>query len=178
VVIELRAGGGQVNASSASSTASSMSKNETVIAKCDYSLTLNNDYVLCNCFPNESSPAYLKLVFKRNSEKNFWGKNDQIKVKSLKLVGKREVCLANNLQPAITVHDASICWYFEMLSTMAIMQSQVMPGLHTKILSITKLALQNMPPLSLTDDLKSSFLTPHVLNKVDEFFKNFLEYAL
>jgi hypothetical protein len=170
VVIELRAGESTNTAVSTNSV--SNLKNETVIAKCDYSLTLNTDYILCNCFPNDANPTYLKLVFKRNNDKNYWGKNsDQIKIKSIKLVGKREP----SVSPSVTVQDASICWYFEMLSSMAIMQSQIMPALHSKILHISKIALQNMPPLSLTYDLKNSFLTPNVLNKVDDFFKNFLE---
>jgi hypothetical protein len=38
-----------------------------------------------------------------------------------------------------------------------------------------RMALENMPPLSLAmQNSKRTFLTPHVLNKVDDFFQNFL----
>ena len=87
------------------------------------------------------------------------------------MIGKKEVTKSSK----ITVQDATICWYFEMLSAMALMQSQLMPPLHSKILSIAKSALKDMPPLSLKLETKDSFLTPHVLEKVDVFFKNFLE---
>jgi hypothetical protein len=77
VVIEVRAG-------------SNTTKIESVIAKCDYSLTNNTDYVICSCFPNDQEISYLKLVFKRANEKNFWSKlSDQIKVKSIRVVGKK-----------------------------------------------------------------------------------------
>ena len=162
VVIELKAG----------SSANGSNKSETIISKCDYGLTLNSDYVLCNCFPHEPAISYLKLVFKRNNEKNYWGKNsDQIKIKSIKLTGKREASVGAK----VTVQDASICWYFEMLSAMALMQSQIIPALHVKIMQISKIALDNMPPLSLAENVKNTFLTPHVLVKVDEFLKNFLQ---
>lgn len=78
VVIEIRAG--------------SANKSETIISKCDYNLTLNNDYLLCSCFPNDQNITYLKIVFKRNSERNYWGRNsDLIKIKSLKIVGKKKL---------------------------------------------------------------------------------------
>ena len=121
IIIEIKAG--------------SLNKPECTISKCDYNLTVNNDYLLCSCFPDDQNFSYLKIIFKRNGEKNFWGKNgDHIKIKSLKLVGKREVAKVTK----ITVQDASICWYFEMLSAMAIMQAQILPSLHSKILSISK----------------------------------------
>jgi hypothetical protein len=161
VVIEVRAGYSSSSDLNSSTTSlpiidnTILNKNgETLLAKCDYNLTLNNDYTLCTCFPafdtnynsnNETSSFsknnnqinYIKLVFKRNTEKSYWGKNnDQIKIKSLKLVGKREV--VSKRSDIISVEDASICWYFEMLSTMALMQSQLMPGLNSKILNITR----------------------------------------
>ncbi|CAF0766591.1 unnamed protein product [Brachionus calyciflorus] len=152
--------------------AGSSNKLETIVSKCDYNLTLNNEYTICNCFPNNQKITFLKIVFKRTTEKNYWGKNnDQIKIKSIKIAGKKVLA-----EPAsVTVQDASICWYFEMLSSIALIQSQLMPSLHSKILQITKNALQNMPPLSLTLDSKNTFLTPTVLEKVDSFLKNFLE---
>jgi hypothetical protein len=159
VVIEVRVG-------------SSTNKIETVISKCDYNLTLNNDYLLCSCFPTDQPLNYLKIVFKRNAEKNFWGKNsDQIKIKTLKLIGKKDIKKPSK----INVQDASLCWYFEMLSALTLIQTQLMPSLHSKILQISKTALQNIPPLSLTFESKKTFLTPHVLEKVDNFFKDFLQ---
>lgn len=89
---------------------SNAAKTETVIAKCDYSLTNNTDYVICSCFPSDQDISYLKIVFKRPSEKNsFWGKlSDQIKVKWIHLVGKR-------VQPATTsktsVQDAAVRFF-------------------------------------------------------------------
>jgi hypothetical protein len=158
VVIEVRVG--------------STNKIETIISKCDYNLTINNDYVLCSCFPTEHPLTYLKIIFKRNVEKNFWGKNsDQIKIKSLKLIGKKETKRPSK----ITAQDASICWSFEMLSALTLIQSQLVPSLHAKIMQISKTALQNMPPLSLTFESKNSFLTPNVLEKADSFFKSFFE---
>jgi hypothetical protein len=153
--------------------AGSQNKAECTLSKCDYNLTINNDYLLCSCFPEDQNFSYLKIAFKRSNEKNFWGKkeSDLIKIKSLKLTGKKESGKAKK----VTVQDASICWYFEMLSAMALMQSQIMPSLHSKILSIAKGALNDMPPLSLKFETKDTFLTPHVLEKVDLFFKNFLE---
>lgn len=121
IVIEVRTGGPE--------------KLETVVSKCDYNLTLNNEYSICNCFPNNQNITYLKIVFKRLNEKSYWAKvNDQLKIRSIKLVGQKVVSQA----PSLSVQDASICWYFEMLSAMALVQSQLMPSLHAKILQITK----------------------------------------
>lgn len=121
ITIEVRAGGPE--------------KLETVVSKCDYNLTLNNEYSICNCFPDNQSITYLKIVFKRSNEKSYWAKaNDQLKIRSIKLVGQKVVSHA----PSLSVQDATICWYFEMLSAMALVQSQIMPSLHTKILQITK----------------------------------------
>lgn len=127
LVIEVRAG-------------STLMKVETVIAKCDFNLTNNNDYLICSCFPSDQEINYLKIVFKRQNEKNFWNKiSDQIKVKSIKLVGKKIVSKSNK----ISVQDASVCWYFEMLSSLSLIQSQIIPSLHTKILQITKFVASN-----------------------------------
>lgn len=113
----------------------SPNKLETVISKCEYTLTLNNEYMLCSCFPTDNTFTYLKIIFKRTNERNFPGKtNDLIKIRSLKLVGKHE----QQKEPKTTVQDASICWYFEMMSTLAIMQSQLVPSLYSKILTMTK----------------------------------------
>jgi hypothetical protein len=113
----------------------SPNKLETVISKCEYTLTLNNEYTLCSCFPSDNSFSYIKIVFKRTNERNFPGKtNDLIKIRSLKLIGKNEILK----EPKTTVQDASLCWYFEMMSTMAIMQAQLMPNLFSKILTMTK----------------------------------------
>jgi hypothetical protein len=112
-------------------------KLETVVSKCDYILTINNDYLLCTCFPTDQNFTYLKIVIKKANENlaRFSGKtNDLIKVKSIKLVGKREI----PAEPKTTVLDASICWYFEMISSMALLQSQIMPNLISKILHMTK----------------------------------------
>ena len=116
----------------------SPTKVETVVSKCDYILTLNNDYMLCSCFPTDQKFTYLKIVIKRANEtlvRCFPSKtNDLIKLKSLKLLGKQEV----TAEPTTTVLDASICWYFEMISSVAIVQSQLMPALFSKILTMTK----------------------------------------
>ena len=111
-------------------------KIETVIAKCEYTLTINNEYTLCSCFPTDNSFSYIKVVFKRANDRNFPGKtNDLVKIRSLKLIGKHET----QKEIKTSVQDASLCWYFEMMSTMALMQSQLMPNLYSKILSMTKL---------------------------------------
>lgn len=93
VVIEVRVG-------------SNASKTENLVAKCDYSLTINNDYVICNCFPSDQEVSYLKLVFKRTNEKTFWNKlSDQIKIKWLQVVGKRVVPTSGS---KTSVQDASV----------------------------------------------------------------------
>ena len=50
-----------------------------------------------------------------------------------------------------------------MMSKMALMQTQLVPTLYSKILSMTKSTLTSMPPLSLL--YETSFLTPNVLEK-------------
>jgi hypothetical protein len=113
-------------------------KLETVIAKCDYNLTNNTDYLVCSCFPGDLEINYLRIVFRRQTEKNYWSKiSDQIKIKSIKLVGKKVVSKSSKT----SVQDASVCWYFEMLSSMSLVQSQLVPSLHSKILQITKLVI-------------------------------------
>ena len=68
----------------------SANKVETIVSKCEYTLTINNEYTLCNCFPTDNSFAYIKIVFKRTNERNFPGKtNDLVKIRSLKLIGKQ-----------------------------------------------------------------------------------------
>lgn len=132
------------------------------------------DDELSSSVSSGSQVNYVKLVFRRTNEKNYWGKNgDQIKIKSIKMVGKRMSMAAQSE----TIQDVGVCWYFEMLSVMALMQSQVMPALHVKILEISQRALEKMPPLSLTSGAKSTgFLSsPHVLQKVNDFFKVFIE---
>ena len=88
---------------------------------------------MCNFFStyNDNSFAYIKIVFKRTNERNFPGKtNDLVKIRSLKLIGKHET----QKEPKTTVQDASLCWYFEMMSKIALMQSQLVPTLYSKIL--------------------------------------------
>ena len=153
-------------------------RGETIVSKCDYMLTLGNQYELCNFFPSDQSLSYIKITFKRSGDRSFSGLkmiSELIKIKSIKLTGKKE----SNKTSKITVQDASICWYFEMLSSMALVQSQLMPSMYPKMLSITKSALKHMPPLSLTaaDSSKSSVLTQPVLEKVNEFLNTFLEIS-
>ena len=163
VVIEVRAGfvnttGANKASSSASIAATSSTTCERVLAKCDYTQTINNYYTICTneCFASVSGESatpqqqqqqqqqqkqqprmvYLKLVFRRQGEKNFWGKsNDQIKIRSLRLVGKR---MYHKTQTRVTVQDASVCWYFEMLSAVTLVQAQMVPELVARILQISK----------------------------------------
>lgn len=108
---------------------------ERVIAKCDYNLTMNNEYTICNCFPSDQNIKTIKIIFKKSSEKNYWGKNnDQIKIRSLKLIGTK----SQSTLSKTTVLDASICWYFEMLSSLVLMQSQLSPMLNSNIFKVTK----------------------------------------
>ena len=121
IIIEVRAG--------------SATRPESVIAKCDYLLTISNEYAICNCFPQEQAFSYVKIVFKRNGDKSFLKQaNEHIKIRSIKLVAKKELAKPSK----ITVQDASVCWYFEMLSSMALVQSQLMPNMYPKLLNITK----------------------------------------
>lgn len=118
--------------------AGTSNKTETTISKCDYILTLSNEYNLFSCFPSDQTYTYLKIVFKKNTDRVFQMRNHElIKVKSLKLVGKKEPAKTSK----ITVQDAAICWYFEMLSSMAIMQSQLIPGVYSNFINITKFVL-------------------------------------
>ena len=110
-------------------------RSESVIAKCDYLLTISNEYAICNCFPQEQSFSYVKIVFKRNGDKGLQKQSSEhLKIRSIKLVAKRELAKPSK----ITVQDASVCWYFEMLSSMALVQSQLMPNMYPKLMSITK----------------------------------------
>lgn len=111
-------------------------KIETVVSKCDYILTLKNDYLLCSCFPTDQKFTYLKIIMKRNLTRSFPAKtNNLIKIKSIKLMGKQEAAAEKT---KATVTDACICWYFEMISSMALMQSQLMPGLVKQVLNMTR----------------------------------------
>ena len=94
IVIEVRVG-------------SLSTKTESVVAKCDYSLTINTDYVVCSCFPTDQEVSYIKLVFKRaNDSKSFWNKlSDQIKIKWLHVVGKRVIPVSGS---KTSVQDASV----------------------------------------------------------------------
>ncbi len=148
-------------------------KIETTVSKCEYTLTLKNDYLLCSCFPTDQAFTYLKIVLMRtnNTMRALSGKtNSLIKIKSIKLVGKQETTTENR-RPSVM--DASMCWYFEMVSSMALMQSQLMPALIKQVLNMTRTALDSMPPLSILRE--KVFLSESVLEKAGQFFKSFIE---
>lgn len=115
-------------------------KIETLVSKCEYTQTLNTDYLLCTCFPTDQKFTYLKIIIKQKADKivhpHFSAKtNSLIRVKAIKLVGKQQEVSAKK---RTSVMDASMCWYFEMVSTMAIMHSQLMPDLYRQVLNMTK----------------------------------------
>ena len=116
-------------------------KVETLVSKCEFIQTLNTDYLLCTCFPTDHKFTYLKLVIKRkvdiiNRPCLPAKTNGLIRIKSIRLVGKREEVGA---KAKVTVLDATMCWYFEMLATMAIMNTQLMPQMYRQVLNMTKL---------------------------------------
>ncbi len=148
-------------------------KTETTVSKCEYILTLKNDYLLCSCFPTDQVFTYLKIVILRTSNtlRGFPAKsNNLIKIKSIKLIGKLEVAPKN---PRPSVMDASMCWYFDLVSSIALMQSQLMPALIKQMLNMSRTALDSMPPLSILHE--KFFLSGSILEKASQFFKSFID---
>jgi hypothetical protein len=126
--------------------------------------TLPNEFLLCDLFPQNQNYSYIKISIKSNQTSS----SSTIRVKSIRLLGvKRDV---NKQQ---TVKDASICWFFDILSSIALLQSQIVPSMYNNLINISKSALSNMPPLSLSSN-NDSILSDAVLSKADVFLKNLI----
>ena len=91
--------------------------------------TLNNEFLLCDLFPKNQNYSFIKISIKSIQTTS----SSTIKVKSIRLLGvKRD---ANKQQ---TVKDASVCWFFDILSSIALLQSQIIPSMYNNLISISK----------------------------------------
>ncbi len=88
--------------------------------------TTNNEFLLCDSFPKNQNYTHVKISIKASN-------SSLIRVKSVRILGvKRD---ANKQQ---TVKDASVCWFFDILSSMALLQSQLVPSMYNNLLNISK----------------------------------------
>lgn len=86
-----------------------------------------NEYLLCDTFPKSETYSFIKITIKPNNE------NTPIRIKSIRLFG-----IKNELNRKPTVQDVSICWFFDILSSIALLQSQIMPTMFTNLINISK----------------------------------------
>ena len=105
-------------------TCSSLSS--TVDATNNLFATTNNEFLLCDSFPKNQNYTHVKISIKASN-------SALIRVKSVRILGvKRDT---NKQQ---TVKDASVCWFFDILSSMALLQSQLVPSMYNNLLNISK----------------------------------------
>ncbi|XP_071796481.1 zinc finger ZZ-type and EF-hand domain-containing protein 1-like isoform X2 [Asterias amurensis] len=92
-----------------------------------------------------------------------------VRIHGLKTVGFRSI--ANS---EVSVKDASVAWYFDVLASTATVAMATSPPLRSMILQHTRTALSHMPPMSLSTSQvgRNSFPSPHVLDKTEDFLYN------
>ena len=88
--------------------------------------TSNNEFLLCDSFPKNQNYSYLKISIKSSNSAS-------IRVRSIRLLGVKR-----NTNKQQTAKDASACWFFEMLSSMTLLQSQLMPSMYNNLINISK----------------------------------------
>ncbi|KAJ8266331.1 hypothetical protein GJAV_G00129180 [Gymnothorax javanicus] len=71
----------------------------------------------------------------------------------------------------VSVSDASVIWYFSLLTSLVTASMETNPVLAQTVLQSTQKALQHMPPLSLTPCSTEfpKFFSPNILEEVDGF---------
>lgn len=90
--------------------------------------TSNNEFLLCDSFPKNQDYAFIKITLK-----SIQTASPIIRVKSIRLLGVKR-----NANKQQTVKDASICWFFDMLSSIALLQSQIMPSMYNNLINVSK----------------------------------------
>ncbi len=82
-----------------------------------------------------------------------------------------------------TLHNLSFNWFFDLFTTMALIQTQHTPQLYSHIVNITKRTLAKLKPLSmctsslLNTNTNANFILSNRnnLTKIDGFLRNFLQ---
>lgn len=144
-----------------------------LLTSCVLQSSINSDLeqVLCDKFPSNVIYSYIRIRIRPNRDNT----NTSIKIKSFKLFGTRNNSLDNK---EISVQDASICWFLDILSTLAIANTQLMPNMLNNLIKISKNALEHIVPLSLAPFNNHKLMTTPVLIKVNDFLRQLIDFPI